>query len=189
MVKGSSGRVFLAFLSLCLPVSALAQVSAGCACDVTKPETMEARQCSLCREAEKQPPDVKFFFLKDANPMKANRLLVLPRQHKPGAHLLSEFTPEERTEFWTVAIEKAKSLWGDDWGVAINGQEVRTQCHTHIHIGRLIKGADIETKNFIVISRPDQIPDPKDQGLWIHPAGNKMHVHMGEQRTETVLFR
>ena len=65
--------------------------------------------------------------------------------------------------------------------MAINGEEVRTQCHTHIHIGKLIKGADIETKNFIVISRPDQIPDPKGLGLWIHPVGNKMHVHMGEQ--------
>ena len=62
---------FLGFLGFWLP--ALAQVSAGCYCDVAKPETMEARQCSLCKEAEKQPPDVKFFFLKDANPMKANR--------------------------------------------------------------------------------------------------------------------
>lgn len=167
----------------------MAQVSAGCYCDAAKPDTMEARQCSLCREAEKQPPDVRFFFLKDANPMKANRTLILPRQHKPGKHSLSEFTPEERTELWTAAIEKAKSLWGDDWGVAYNGEEVRTQCHTHIHIGRLIKGADIETKNFIVIGRPDQIPDPKGLGLWIHPVGNKMHVHMGEQRAETVLFR
>ena len=28
-----------------------------CACDPQKPETMAARQCSLCREAEKQPAD------------------------------------------------------------------------------------------------------------------------------------
>jgi hypothetical protein len=162
---------------------------AGCACDVSKPETLDARQCALCREAEKQPPDVKVFFLKDANPMKANRWLALPRKHTPGAHLLSEMTPQERTELWTAAIEKAKSLWGEDWGVAINGDEVRTQCHTHIHIGKLIKGADIETDNFVVVSGPAQIPVPVNEGFWIHPAGNKLHVHKGEQRTETVLFR
>lgn len=173
---------------LFLAMSARAQV-AGCACDITKPETLEARQCSLCREAEKQPPDIKVFFLKDTSPFKPNRWLALPREHKPGPHSLSQLSPEERTELWTAAIEKSKTLWGDDWGVAINGDEVRTQCHTHIHIGKLIKGADIETDNFIVVPGPAQIPVPQAGGFWIHAAGKKLHVHQGEQRTETVLFR
>lgn len=173
---------------LFVTVSALAQV-VGCACDVTKPETLEARQCSLCREAEKQPEGIRIFFLKDVSPFKPNRWLALPRQHRPGPHSLSQMSPEERTELWTAAIERAKALWGEDWGVAINGDEVRTQCHTHIHIGKLIKGADIETDNFIVVSGPAEIPDPKGEGFWIHPAGRRLHVHRGEQRTETVLFR
>lgn len=171
-----------------LAVAARAQV-AGCACDVTKPETLEVRQCSLCKEAEKQPPDIKVFFLKDVNPLKANRWLALPREHKAGPHSLYQFTAQERTGLWTAAIEKAKELWGDGWGVAINGEEVRTQCHTHIHIGRLIKGVDIETENFVVVSGPAQIPVPKGDGFWIHPVGNKLHVHRGEQRAETVLYR
>jgi hypothetical protein len=41
-----------------------------------------------------------------------------------------------------------------------------------------------------VVSGPAQIPLPKDDsGLWVHPVGGKLHVHMGEQITETVLFR
>ena len=32
-----------------------ASAATECACDPQKPETMEARQCSLCREAENNP--------------------------------------------------------------------------------------------------------------------------------------
>jgi hypothetical protein len=63
----------------------------------------------------------------------------------------------------------------------IAGQEGRANV-----IGKL-KGA---TDRFIVVSGPERIPVPKDgTGLWIHPAGKKLHVHLGEQTTETVLFR
>ena len=66
-----------------------------CSCDPARPETLEARQCGLCREAEKQPAGIKVFFLKDANPTKPNRLLILPRKHYPGPHSLAEMSPEE----------------------------------------------------------------------------------------------
>ena len=149
---------------------------------------MKARQCSLCVEAEKQPADVKYFFLKDANPRKANRTLILPRRHIQGLHLMAEMSPDERLELWTAAIAKAKELWGANWAVAYNGDKVRTQCHLHVHIGKLLPA--VEAGDFIEISSPAQIPAPIVDGLWIHgtPEG-KMHVHTGEQITETVLLR
>ena len=164
-----------------------ANAATECACDPHKPETMAARQCSLCREAEKQPVDQEIFFLKDINPRKPNRWLALTRAHGSGLHHLHDLSLASRTALWTAAIEKAKSLWGDDWGVAYNGEKVRTQCHTHVHIGKLMP--HIETDHFIVISKPSEIPAPAGEGLWIHPVGNKLHVHLGEQTTETTLMR
>jgi hypothetical protein len=97
-------------------------------------------------------------------------------------------TAAERTRLWTAAVQKARELWGEDWGIAINGDTARTQCHTHIHIGRLLKG--VETDHFVVVDGPAQIPVPEEgYGLWIHPAGGKLHVHLGERNTETVLLR
>jgi len=160
----------------------------GCQCDVSKPETMEARECALCREAEKQSVDTAFFFLKDINPRKPNRWLALPRFHLKGGHELADMTPAQRTAFWTAAIAKATELWGDKWGLAVNGPESRTQCHAHIHIGKLLEG--IETSNFVVVEGPAQIPAPAEgAGLWVHPDGSKLHVHLGEVITETVLLR
>jgi diadenosine tetraphosphate (Ap4A) HIT family hydrolase len=146
---------------------------------------MEARQCGLCREAEKQPTDQPVFFLKDINPAKPHRWLALPRSH---AHSFAALSPAERTELWAGAIAKAKELFNDDsWGLATNGRAVVTQCHTHIHIGKLLAG--IETDNFVTVSKPEEIPVPENEGFWIHPAGGKLHVHRGEQVTETVLLR
>jgi hypothetical protein len=164
-----------------------ASAATECVCDPERPQTMASRQCSLCREAEKQPADQTIFFLKDNNPRKPNRWLALPRAHGGGLHHLHEMPLASRTALWTAAIEKAKELWGDEWGVAYNGEKVRTQCHTHVHIGKLMP--HIETNHFIVISKPSQIPAPEGEGLWIHPVGKKMHVHLGEQTAETTLMR
>ncbi len=149
---------------------------------------MKARQCSLCEAAEAQPHDVKIFFLRDKNPAKSHRWLALPRAHWAANHELSEMTPAGRTELWSAAIEKAKSLWGNDWGVAYNGLEVRTQCHAHIHIGKLLEGVERDV-NFVVVNTPAEIPNTPGEGMWIHPVGNKLHVHLHEQRAETVLLR
>lgn len=175
-----------------LLIAALAVVALGvradmvsCACDATRPETLEARQCSLCREAEKQPADVKVFFLKDANPSKPNRWLALPRSHERSIELLTE---EQRATLLAAAIDKAKSLFGDDWAIAYNAPSVQTQCHVHVHIGKLIPG--VETNQFITSTKIEDIPaPPKGEGFWIHPQGNLFHVHTGEQVTETVLER
>lgn len=159
-----------------------------CDCDPARPETLKERQCSLCMEAEKQPAEVKVFFLKDVNPRKPNRTLALPRRHLPGLHLMSEMSAEERTELWTATIAKAKELWGDEWAAGYNGDKVRTQCHTHIHIGKLLPG--VEWGPFVEVSTAAEIPVPKVDGVWIHPvAGGKLHVHTGDQINETVLLR
>ena len=160
-----------------------------CTCDPARPESFAVRQCSLCKEAEAHPPDASVFFLKDINPRKPNRMLALPRSHATKNHTISSLPPDVRTALWKAAIEKARSLHGSNWGLAINGDEVRTQCHTHIHIGRLIDG--VETEWFVVVDGPEQIPAPPDgTGLWVHEtAGGKLHVHTGEQITESVLLR
>jgi len=159
----------------------------GCVCDLSSTESMEARQCGLCRLAEQQTGDAPFFFTKDINPTKPNRLLILPRKHFPGPHSLSEMTPDERTAFWTAAITKAHELWGDDWGVAINADSSRTQCHTHMHIGKLLP--DVENDDVVIVDGPASIPLPPDNGgAWIHPVTGKLHVHF-RATAEPVLMR
>jgi hypothetical protein len=179
-------RPFLPLLILLALAVARAAI-VDCACDPAHPETLEARQCGLCREAEKQPPDVIVFFVKDASPRKPNRWLALPRAHTPGDHQLHELPSELRAQLWAGAITKAKELWGDEWGLAYNGGEVRSQCHTHIHIGKLLQG--VERDNFILAARPSEFPAVPGEGMWVHPVGNKFHVHTGEQICETVLMR
>src|SRR5207247_2103674 len=172
---------------LCLAVPLAADVS-GCACDVARPETLEARECALCREAETQPGEPPVFFLKDNNPRKPNRMLALPRAHGRAQDFLAAMTPQDRLLLWTAAIEKAQALWGDKWGLAVNGNSARTQCHAHIHIGKLLEG--IETARFVVVKGAAQIPVPEEgTGMWVHPDGARLHVHLNEQITETVLLR
>jgi diadenosine tetraphosphate (Ap4A) HIT family hydrolase len=170
-----------------LCVSMCVDAQTPCPCDVAKPETLNVRQCSLCKLAEEQPPDIRVFFVPDANPKKPNRLLALPREQKVGMQRIADLTPETRLELWTKAIEKAKEKWGERWGIAYNGDNVRTQCHVHIHIGRLIDG--VETGAFLLVDGPALIPVPGVDGYWIHPVNGKLHVHTGEQICETVLLR
>ena len=172
---------------LCVAVPLGADVS-GCACDVSRPETLAGRECDLCRLAELEPPAPAVFFLKDNSPRKPNRWLALPRGHGKGPDSLASMTARQRFLLWSGAIEKAKSVWGEEWGLALNGEVARSQCHAHIHIGRFLQGS--ENKRFVVVDGPSRIPLPEnDGGLWVHPQGGKLHVHLGEQTTETVLLR
>ncbi len=156
---------------------------ATCSCDHAHAETLAARTCALCREAEKQPPGDAVFFLKDINPDKPNRWLALPRRHQP----FSAMTAAERAEFWTAAIAKARALFGDKWAIAVNGPRYVTQCHPHAHLGMLLEG--VETAEAVTVSTPEAIVVPADAGLWVHPVDGGYHVHAGEQITETVLLR
>src|SRR5262245_34452989 len=157
-----------------------------CQCDPAKPDTMAARECSLCLEAEKQPAEPHVFFIRDRNPNKPDRLLALPRQHGDKPQHLGGLSPAQRTEYWTAAIAKATERWGDRWGLAINNLERRTQCHMHIHIDRLIAGT--EDDRFILVDGAAQIPLPRENdGMWIHPVGGKLHVHHGNPAPELLL--
>lgn len=159
-----------------------------CACDPARPTTLEARECSLCVEAHKQGAEVEVFLLKDISPRKPNRWLALPRLHQPGPHALHELPGEVRAKLFRAAIEKAKQLWGEEWGIAYNSERVRTQCHSHVHIGKLLKG--LSPGKFVDVMRIEDIPAPADgSGVWIHPVGAKLRVHLGEEITETVLMR
>jgi len=175
-----------AFLGLPLAGLALLADVRNCGCDTSRPESLEARECGLCREAEKQPAGIGIFFLKDINPRKANRWLALPRAHK---HNLLEMTREERTALWEAAIAKGKELWGDGWGLAFNGNLVRTQCHAHLHIGKFLPAVEND-RNLRVVKLAADIPAPEDDsGMWVHPVDGKLHVHLGEQICETTLLR
>lgn len=177
-------RYFLIVVTLAAGAGVYADI-VSCACDPARPESLEMRQCGLCREAEKQPAGVKVFFLKDINPTKPNRWLALPRAHERS---LDELTAAQRADLWSAAIAKAKSLFGDDYAIAYNSPTVQTQCHVHFHLGKLIPG--VETDQATIVTKIEDIPVPnKGEGLWLHPAGNLFHVHTGEQITETVLER
>lgn len=174
------------FLPALLLLSAVALGDVrNCTCDVSIAESMAQRACGLCREAEKQPPDAAVFFLKDINPNKPHRWLALPRVH---IHEFADLTAAQRTALWAGAIAKAKELWGDQWGLAANADSRRSQCHLHIHIGKLLE--DAETPDFLLVDGPAGIPVPKDAGgIWVHAVGGKLHVHLGEEAPETLLMR
>lgn len=156
-----------------------------CPCDPSRPETLQARQCSLCREAEKQPSDTRIFFLKDINPTKQNRWLALPRVHDRS---LDRLPQEWRAELLRAAMEKAKELFGSNWAIAYNAPEIQTQCHVHVHLGKWIPA--VEDAQFTTVHRIEDVPVPAGgRGFWVHPVGDALHVHAGELITETVLLR
>ena len=174
--------VILAGLAL-LPASTADIVS--CHCDVSRPETLEARQCSLCREAEKQPAGVDVFFLKDVNPTKPNRWLALPRVH---GRALADLTPAQRLDLLTKSVAKAKELFGEEWAIAYNSPHVQTQCHVHFHLGKWMPA--VEESGFVFSKSLADAPLPLDgTGFWIHPVPGGLHLHAGELITETVLLR
>lgn len=159
----------------------------GCACDPKNPESMKARQCSLCLEAEKRPAGEEFFVLKDINPRKPGRWLVLPVAHGSAAHHFRDLPKPQRDKLWREAIRVATEKFGDGWGLAYNGERARTQCHLHLHVGRFIQAA--ETSGAITVKRVDDIPVPIEGGIFVHSVPGGLHVHLGDQITETVLVR
>jgi diadenosine tetraphosphate (Ap4A) HIT family hydrolase len=174
----------LALLSLC----AVRADVRGCVCDVASPDIAQTRGCSLCVEAEKHPAAERVILVKDNDPTKPNRWLAMPRKAYDGADPLGRMSAAERLELWNAAVAKGKEIWGDGWAVAMNGDAARRQCHAHVHVGKLLEGK--ESDNGSYVPGVEQLPVPSDgAGLWFHPAGNRLHVHMGEQINETVLMR
>jgi CDP-diacylglycerol pyrophosphatase len=135
-----------------------------------------------------QEPGPPFFTLKDANPNKPNRLLALPRAHGSNAQDLVHMTPEQRTAYWTFAIAKGREVWGESWGLAVNSVERRTQCHVHIHIGKMRE--TVENDFVTVVDGPAALPLPRaGEGLLVHPVGGKLHAHHGDDAPELMLER
>src|SRR5688500_8858183 len=99
MAKMSAMRHFALLVLVFLSAAVQADVS-KCACDPARKETLEARECSLCSEAEKQSSETEVFFLRDINPRKPNRWLALPRAHHSGFHALRQLAAAERTQPW-----------------------------------------------------------------------------------------
>lgn len=180
-------RFFRGFvlLTVCAGMG-LADVS-KCHCDPKDAESMKARECSLCLEADKHPADEPFFVVKDSSPRKPNRWLVLPRAHDDGPHPLHELPKKTRDELWAYAIQVGREKFGDDWALAYNGMSVRTQCHLHIHVGKWIPAAD--TVKFKFVKHIQDFPAPEDSGILIRPTKGGYLVLTGEQIMETALVR
>jgi diadenosine tetraphosphate (Ap4A) HIT family hydrolase len=177
----------LTLILACTPSRASADVR-GCDCNLSDPESMKKRECSLCREAENQPAGVEFFVIRDINPRKPNRWLIMPKAHMPGSHPLHLMPRPDRDRLWNFAIAEAKKHFSEgEWGVAYNGDKVRTQCHLHVHAGKFIRAA--ENSKFKLVRRVEQFPAPSEGGMLIHPVKNGFHVHTGEDIMETALVR
>lgn len=157
-----------------------------CPCDHSRPETLNRRVCSLCETAEKQVGE--FYFLKDINPHKPNRYLALPKAHGRGLQTVSSLPAEARARYWRQAIAKARSLFGERWGLAANGHLFRTQCHAHIHMGPLSPEAQ-DTEGRLFADPADFPAVGPDQGMWVHPKDGRYCVHLDRDLAEVVLVR
>lgn len=175
-------------LGLLMLLPALQADVRNCACDLARPETLEIRECSLCKEVEKSASDVPVVIVRDINPRKPNRWLILPRKHYPGGHSLASMPLEDRTALWTAAIDKGREAWGENWGAAMNGDQARTQCHGHVHVGQMLDNIEYSGGVFVDSAAAIPVP-PNGSGIWIHEFKKRLHVHVGEQITETVLLR
>jgi hypothetical protein len=176
-----------------------------CPCDHSVAETLLAYpQCSLCLESEFHNPAEPLFFVQDIDPDKPNRWLALPKAHATGLQSIAELSPDASRTFWTAAIRKAEELWGPAWGLAVNGELARSQCHAHVHIGKLLDG--VETPDFLFRARRSRAPgnppltvagpaairpSDKSAAYWIHPVGKALHVHVEDKTAvaEFVLMR
>ena len=168
-----------------IPVSADVR---GCDCNLSDPGSMQKRECGLCREAEGQPAGVEFFAVRDINPRKPNRWVIMPKAHMPGSHPLHMMPKPDRDRLWNFAIAEAKKHFAEgEWGIAYNGDKVRTQCHLHVHAGKFIPAA--ENSKFKFVRRVEQFPAPSEGGILIHPVKNGFHVLTGEDIMETALVR
>ena len=187
-VLPSLGYLALISLALFVVMPRLGADVRACDCRLDDPAAMQKRECSLCREAEAHAAGGEFFVLRDINPRKPNRWLIIPKAHGTGSHPLHELSAATRDRLWKFAIATAREHFGDtDWGVAYNGDKVRTQCHLHLPAGRYIRAA--ENSKFKLVRRVEQFPAPSEGGVLIHAVAGGFHVHTGEDIMETALVR
>jgi hypothetical protein len=180
-VRSVKYLLILAAVAACAPAADMT----ACVCDFSKPGGAAKIECALSMIARNQPTWEAAFLLKDNSPAKPHQWLALPKGEYGGGSPLSLMKDSERLALWSVAAQKAKDLFGDDWALAMNGAD-RSQCHLHIHIGKMKPGS--EKGGGIVVDDLSQIPAPSNgNGVWVHPEGGKLHVHTDEVGTEYVL--
>lgn len=173
--------VFLAVFSLRADVR-------DCTCDLNIPAVRASSMCALCVAAENQPRFEVVFLLKDADPAKPNGWLAVTTGRHEGANPLLKMAEAERIAFWSLAVQKAFDLWGDGWAIAMNGAMTETQCHAHAHIGKFL--GEKATDHGAYIDGIEDLPVLFDaRGLWFHPSGGRLHVHVGVEDAESVLLK
>ena len=172
------------------PVRSRSATSRHCACDISNPETLGARECGLCKEAETQPPDVAVFFLKDNNPRKPNRWLALPRFHGKGGHA---FCGHDRGPAH-AALDRRDRQRPKKFG-AISGASPTTAISAAPSATPTCTSASCSKVSRPKISssstdrRRSRCPRTEPGYGFIPFQGGKLHVHLSEQICETVLLR
>lgn len=140
-------------------------------------------ECSLCNEAVRRRPEhgSSTIVIKDRNVCKG-RWLALPQEHRgPCIQTLPTVSPQARRDLGRTAIAKALAEFGPGFGLAINPSAERSQCHLHVHIGRLRPNVACSAV-MASVSSPDEVfAAATDQGVWVHAAGGGYHVHTSER--------
>ena len=161
----------------------------SCDCDVARPESMQSRECGLCRAAEEQPAGVAYFALHDANPTKPNRWLALPRYHGHNPQELSGMTAAQRTASTGPSPSPRRTSCG-----ARNGAWLSTAWKTGPSATCTSTSASSargsEDDHFAIVDGAADIPLPrKGEGIWVHLVAGKLHVHWGDPSPELLLER
>lgn len=146
---------------------------------------MLGRECALTLITLQSGLESPVFFIRDSNPSKPNRWLAIPHSLR---HTINDMSAGERNAFWTAAIAKASELWGNDWAIAVNSLDRRSQCELHAHIGKLLDTAD--RSGGVLVKGPADIPLPEDgAGIWFHPQASQLCVHLNAPAGELNLMR
>ncbi len=154
----------------------------GCPCDEGNPRSLDQTVCGLCGGGQGH---TDAYVVRDASPAKPNRLLALPPHH---AVELADLRLDQRTALWTAAIVAARKNFDEDWALAQNSVLFRTQCHAHIHIGRL--DPEYRHSGGTIIASPADLPATTTfQGIWVHPRDNGYCFHLDRLHPEALLQR
>jgi hypothetical protein len=133
--------------------------------------------------------------IRDANPTKSRRFLALPlseaHPESSGMQMFRDLPDAQQEALIRTALAAAESLPASAGpvGIAQNGPEGdnrRTQCHIHVHIGRLDPGKDPEDQRLAHAPVEfrlqgqwlEKIRGRLSDGWLIHPAGKgRYHFH------------
>ena len=176
-------------------------MSRGCACDAEQSRVAEARaNAAFAAEAEKQPrrSEPEFFVLKDIQSAQAQPVAgVAARPRRRRRRIPSPaLTPADaHPNCGPKAVETAKlEKFGDQLGRSrYNGPiRSRTQCHLHVHVGKLFHYGSRRKRSKFKLVRPASrtSPAPADGDGRVDPRGSRRLTPRSlaaSQTMETVL--